>query len=1145
MQEALSALNGLAGAVAGTDLRPGSVSEKVRLSRAQESAYRRLRRRISRYADADVDLQPRGALQELLKTGNIYDTDAPKTTAPYDAEKLRVLKGDIEPRDIVDVAPPEIGEMFRNSRDFIERSDLELSEEPPLVDPYWDPALDPKKPENRERLMEFLRRLAGAGLLGGRKRRKADIGFFMVPKKGDLLRLIVDARQANALHRLPPSTRLASVERLLGVSVHPLVVGPDLEAESSEDDSPNADAEPVVGGSVGLQDGFYQFRNEWMASFFCVPLRVQAWELGLTQIFDEETGDYVPVASDEWIWPAFIGMAMGWSWGLHVCHQTLCHVLESTSRDGDALLLDHCDAPVLRPGCTVGAPYVDNANVLGCRQDGSVRARLQRITAEFDRLGLRWHEYNDESVVFEMLGVIVSGKEHAVYHKPRRLWRLYLGVQEVLRLGKLSAHGMHVLLGHFVHVFMLNRPAISVFRKCYDFITEFYDSREPVVLSSAVLDELTVAKGLIFLGEGNLARTSAPVAFTTDASLKGYALFASPVETKEVFGLTKRKERSRFKKVEITHFDPDDRCLGELADPLLPVPEPLPALRRPGKRALRPLQVVDSGCPLAPLPQSFLEPSRWHLIVAGAWRDSGVIHEFEARTAVMGLRRAARDPSCHGTVVLSAGDNMSAVMAFEKGRAVSYELLAQCRRAAAIQISCEIDWRQRHVRTAENVADHASRMADRGELFPGDFRRGPFSSLIAHKTTTPAASPSTSIPCAVPCIPSTSVAPSATRTAPPSSSFPITSASASSLSPSQSWDRSARCRGQRSGDGALEKSKSVRFWGRAHGRVAPCDRAELKDLSGLAETADLLNSRDVQTKKQKQLFFFEIFSGEGFLSGAVLESGLFVLPPIDIRLGSQCDLSKRRVQSHIIGWLRSGRIWCVHLGTPCTRWTTARTTGRKEPQNSLTLAVFTARVLRTCRQCGIKVSLENPSTSKLFSWPPIARELQLLQCQHVVTHQCQWGVPYRKATKFATDIETLSVLSNECRCGKHSVVLEGVIQLPGRPPQWRTSLAACYPPRLCRRYGAAIGAMAPSGAWRGAASAGSNVGTHFWNSLAAAAGVDRCELPELRCPARPFPWWRIGVNCWQYRRHAARLQRSGGATSQASTGPGRREAGGR
>ncbi len=180
----------------------------------------------------------------------------------------------------------------------------------------------------------------------------------------------------------------------------------------------------------------------------------------------------------------------------------------------------------------------------------------------------------------------------------------------------------------------------------------------------------------------------------------------------------------------------------------------------------------------------------------------------------------------------------------------------------------------------------------------------------------------------------------------------------------------------------------------------------------VCEPADLLNSCGVQTRKQKQLFFLEIFSGEGFLSGAVSESGLFVLPPIGICHGSQCDLSKKRIQSHIIGWLRSGGIWCVHLGTPCTRWTTARTPGRKEPQNSLALAVFTARVLRTCRRTGIKVSLENPSTSKLFSWPPIARELRLLQCNYVVTHQCQWGVPYRKATKFATDIETLAVLSN-------------------------------------------------------------------------------------------------------------------------------------
>ena len=106
MHEALSSLNGLVASRAGTDLRCGSVSEKVRLSKTQESAYRRIRRRVSRYAEAPHDLQPRGALQELLKTGDVYSSDVPSSTASFVADGVRVLKGDLEPKEIEEVAPP-------------------------------------------------------------------------------------------------------------------------------------------------------------------------------------------------------------------------------------------------------------------------------------------------------------------------------------------------------------------------------------------------------------------------------------------------------------------------------------------------------------------------------------------------------------------------------------------------------------------------------------------------------------------------------------------------------------------------------------------------------------------------------------------------------------------------------------------------------------------------------------------------------------------------------------------------------------------------------------------------------------------------------------------------------------------------------
>eukprot|EP00959_Pyramimonas_sp_CCMP1952_P326594 6836391-Pyramimonas_sp.AAC.1 len=92
----------------------------------------------------------------------------------------------------------------------------------------------------------------------------------------------------------------------------------------------------------------------------------------------------------------------------------------------------------------------------------------------------------------------------------------------------------------------------------------------------------------------------------------------------------------------------------------------------------------------------------------------------------MGLARAASYVPCHDAELLSARDNLGSVPAFdEKGRAANRELLAQCRRAAALQLASGIAWRQRHVEGARNAADYMSRAADRGLLQPGQVWRGP------------------------------------------------------------------------------------------------------------------------------------------------------------------------------------------------------------------------------------------------------------------------------------------------------------------------------------------------------------------------------------------------------------------------------------
>ena len=1135
VHEALSSLNGLVASRAGTDLRCGSVSEKVRLSKTQESAYRRIRRRVSRYADAPHDLRPRGALQELLKTGDVYSSDIPNSTAPFVADGVRVLKGDLQPKEIEEVAPPHIAEMLASPGEFIERSEQELSSEEPLIEPYWDPLLDPNVPANRSRLLDFLRQLVAAGLVTGVRRKKARIGLFFVPKKTPgSLRLIVDARQPNQLHRLPPSTTLASVEKLLGVSVDPSVVF----AELDPDERP-AEPETVLGGSVDLQDGFYQFRNSRMCGWFTIDLKVQASELGLTKFWCDEAQQYLPVSPDTWVWPAFSGMAMGWSWGMHVCHEILTSVLERTATSQDSLLLDKVAAPILRTGDTASGPYVDNANVMGIGA-GSVSRRLKAVTDELDRLGLKWHEFTDEAVVFEMLGVIIDGRSHRVYHKPRRVWRLYLAVQEIVLMKKLSSRQMRVVLGHFMHLFMLLRPAISVFRACYDFISEDPEGVDIRALPLKVLEELAVAKGLILVAEGSISKSIIPVAFTTDSSLKGYAVYASPVTASEVVELTRRKERSRFSRVE--DISPNDAgFLGELADPDVLNTVFIPPPRRVAPRKLRKVQLRETEEPLPELPESFVLPDRWCLVLAGAWRDPGVIHEFEARTTLIGLQRISRSEQFHGGILLSAGDNMGAILAFEKGRASSYELLAQCRRGAAYQIACEIGWRHRHVRTKSNVADAASRWADAGLLRPGDVKRGPFPCVthlrpLSRPPLAPLASSSRTSLSSSSVLSATSLPHYRPRDLPPcdrDAASPdvvvhepsLRDSSSASPSPRSSRAPSGSCAacvaslptaaspGKVPSKAIKHLSKSVR---------TSIDKTIANDLSKLTEIPKLSNSCLDHVPRQK--FFLELFSGDGFLTGALRQLGLHTLPPMDVKFGAHCDLTCKKVRSTVIGWLRSGRIWCVHLATPCTRWTTARTTGRKEPQGSLEVAIFSARVLRVCRQLGIRVSLENPRTSALFRWQPIRKELDKLCAVETVTDMCQYGVPFKKPTSVWSTIDTLPVaLGKRCTCGKHSVVLEGLVKIKEARPVWRTSLAACYPPRFCHAYGRALGAVAPSGAWRRAAHEASNVQRRFRSSLERAGGCDGSGQPLWpECPSRPFAWWRVGRDCWSHVRSRRR-----------------------
>ena len=715
-EDIFSSLNALATARASHTPQPGRVRQTSTLTPSQESALDRVVRSVARHGPPPSDLRPREAFQELLKSSNIYSEEGRLTVRPFDQGKVSLLQGSVEPREALDLVPDHVRQVLEEPARFLERHSDELADEP-HVEPYWDPVLNPRVRANHQRLLALLRRLADMGIVVATRRKKATVGLFFVEKKGDRLRMIVDGRQPNQFHRLPPQTSMASVEALAAVQV-----GADWRQRCSI----GSDEAALYAASVDLKDGFHQFKIPHLSEWFVFDMPgVRAMDLGVQQVYDGDVGGFVDVAPDDYVWPAYGGLAMGWSWALWICHETLAHVMRASAGPRDATVLDKAPAAHLEPGMVGDLPYVDNANVIGVERE-VVQARLERMTAALDLLGLKWHEKQDAAVEVEILGVIVDGVQGLVRPKPKRLWRLYSGLTFLLKWRKAAGWQVRAVLGHLVSFFQLLRPGLAIFRVLYDFVQQ--DLGEIRELPPAALHELKLARSLLFMAAGRWGLPACPVAFMTDASMKGYALLETDTTPEEVHDLCRFRERARFSRREKFVEREHDGFRGSLAvgdagegwwDGLLERAKP----RGPVPERCR--VEVDSGWRPPPLPDDFVDPKRWELVVAGAWRDASRIHDYEARCGLMGLARAASYVPYHDTELLSAGDNMGSVLAFEKGRAANRELLAQCRRAAALQMASGIVWRQRHVEGARNAADYMSRAADRGLLQPGQVWRGP------------------------------------------------------------------------------------------------------------------------------------------------------------------------------------------------------------------------------------------------------------------------------------------------------------------------------------------------------------------------------------------------------------------------------------
>ena len=136
--------------------------------------------------------------------------------------------------------------------------------------------------------------------------------------------------------------------------------------------------------------------------------------------------------------------------------------------------------------------------------------------------------------------------------------------------------------------------------------------------------------------------------------------------------------------------------------------------------------VPPSGHP-PPLPDCLCDVAKHYILFNAGWRQAEAIHMLEARAALKAVCHASRSPMCRHRHVLFMIDNLSACMAFEKGRCTNHPLLRICRRIAAYSLGFNLVCHWRYVESSRNPSDGPTRPSGKSAVSgvsPGDSRLG-------------------------------------------------------------------------------------------------------------------------------------------------------------------------------------------------------------------------------------------------------------------------------------------------------------------------------------------------------------------------------------------------------------------------------------
>ena len=617
--EVINAVNSMAGFKTPDDGPP---------SQNQAAAQSILLRQIIDLPRSDDQVFQREAIRELLlecpSSPYVSGGDGTGGVKAYQRDLASLPECGAQPLDaaeLIDEKGREVLERFESTM-FVER---EANNNIQRIQPYMDETLRSSAQAYNQFIVDIFER----GMITFSRTAVSVITPFFVSKKNGRLRLVLDCRASNQLFAAPPDIALAA-----GYTFAQLEVPQGEVLYTAQSDVKD------YFYSIGLPPG--------LRPYFALPA-VQAIDLaGQIPTLEGIQGS---------VYPCMCVVPMGWSWSMWVAQRIHQYQASVALQCGsEQVLVDGRPPPDLSRGEPVLIPYADNMNDCGI-DSARVQHAKDCVAERLREVGFRVHEEVQATTRAQALGFIIDGERGQVQPIPARRGKVRLALLWLAGRPRVSGRSIERVIGHCIHLFMLRRELLSIFRSVYDFRTAHY--KAPYRLSRSAADECKNAAALLLVCHCDHRLEWCPDITVSDASLSGTAVSSLDCSADMVRKIGKCREMWRFKSK-----DPLNRAR-DMAMSLDPFAD-MSTVRDMTGEELDPFQL---NLLFEHVPAEVACSPEWRHQFACRMRMKERITVLEGRGSIQAIRHKLRSRANFKMKHLHLGDNLGMVLAFDRGRA--------------------------------------------------------------------------------------------------------------------------------------------------------------------------------------------------------------------------------------------------------------------------------------------------------------------------------------------------------------------------------------------------------------------------------------------------------------------------------------------